>query len=444
MGLGARLAGAWKELRGGARVKAPENGVATDGAPPSRDATQEEPKPQSARSVWITVVVIGLLSLVLFNMFAQPPLPAPAARSTVLSVTIMLAAAATAIGALLGFLFGIPRSAQETRPAAATTTRGATEEQAAYEQGVYEVNTNLEQISDWLTKILVGVGLIQLGSIAEPLGRLVDSIAGGLGGRPVDRLMVGGILVYFTIYGFLASYLLTRLQLRGAFTRADLSAVVRVATKRASIEFQRQQELDAEAHSMVARTLQPPPGSSPPSQEELNRAVQNASPVVRSQAFSLARHQRLADETSPEGQKNLERTARVFRALAAADPDAHRNHGQLAYALRYAIPPDLEAAERELTAAIDRRGKAGETGYLYYELNRASLQIDKDRRDNITPSSDRKSSILAGLRTAAENPDLLTVIHDDDTIQAWLDQFAPEADFLRQPQSQRLPAQRRR
>jgi hypothetical protein len=59
--------------------------------------------------LWLVVVLISALSLVLFNMFAQP-LSTPVARSSVLSATIMLAAAAAAVGALLGFLFGIPRA----------------------------------------------------------------------------------------------------------------------------------------------------------------------------------------------------------------------------------------------------------------------------------------------------------------------------------------------
>jgi hypothetical protein len=237
--------------------------------------------------------------------------------------------------------------------------------------------------------------------------------------------------VFFTIFGFLASYLLTRLLLRRAFTLADLSAVVEVTTNRVAREVRRQQELDAAAHSMVARTLQPPSGTSPPSQEELNQALRQASPVVRSQAFSLARYQRLEDEKNkPEGPKVLDRTAKVFRALIVTDPDAHRYHGQLAYAARYGIPPDLDEAERELTEAIRLRDERGERGYLYYELNRASLQIDKDRRDGTDPSADRKTSILAGLRTAAANLDLLKVIRDDDTIQDWLKQYSQEAKDL--------------
>jgi hypothetical protein len=430
MAVADRLTNAWKALRGQQEQWTPEaeqgaEGTAAPSLPPSG--------PQSARMLWLVIALISILSLFLFNMFAQP-LSTPAARSSILSVTIMLAAAAAAVGALLGFLFGIPRSAQEASPSAAVTTPGAAEERTAYERGAYEVNTNLEQISDWLTKILVGVGLIQLGSLAGPLGRLVDSIAAGFGGRPIDRLMVAGILVFFTVFGFLASYLLTRLLLRRAFTLADLSAVVEVTTNRVARQVRRQQELDAAAHSMVARTLQPPPGSGPPSQEELNQALRQASPVVRSQAFSMARYQRLEDEKKrPEV---LDRTVKVFRALTEADPNAHRHHGQLAYALRYGVPPYLTEAERELTEAIRLRNQAGEPGYLYYELNRASLRIDVDREANRAPSDERKASILAGLRAAAANPELLlSVIHEDRTIQAWLEQYAPEATDLLKPQA---------
>jgi hypothetical protein len=266
------MGAAWRAFQGEGQQRALEAGQGPEGAASPSTATSAPLRrgPQSGRTLLLVIVLISILSLFLFNLFAQP-LSTPAARSSILSVTIMLAAAATAVGALFGFLFGIPRSAQEANSPATVTTPGAAEEQTAYERGAYEVNTNLEQISDWLTKILIGVGLIQLGNLAGPLGRLVNSIAAGFGGRPIDRLMVAGILVFFTVFGFLASYLLTRLLLRRAFTLADLSAVVEVTTNRVAREVRRQQELDAAAHSMVARTLQPPPGSSPPSTPTVDR-----------------------------------------------------------------------------------------------------------------------------------------------------------------------------
>ena len=59
----------------------------------------------------------------------------------------------------------------------------------------YPVNTNLEQVSDWLAKIIVGVTLPQLTVLPEWLGKVA---------------------------GFLAGYLMTRLYLASALKRAEL------------------------------------------------------------------------------------------------------------------------------------------------------------------------------------------------------------------------------
>jgi hypothetical protein len=85
---------------------------------------------------------------------------------SVLAVALLVAGAAFLGGALLGFLFGIPRSlAVEATPAGTT----AEPVEAGQRAALYRSNTNLEQISDWLTKILVGVGLVELGgSLSRP------------------------------------------------------------------------------------------------------------------------------------------------------------------------------------------------------------------------------------------------------------------------------------
>src|SRR5687767_11994550 len=85
----------------------------------------------------------------------------------------------------------------------------------------FRPNTNLEEISDWLTKILVGIGLIQLGQLSDRVGRLVTAVADGIGGNPPNPTFALALLLYFTMVGFLASYLLTRLYLPRAFTSAQ-------------------------------------------------------------------------------------------------------------------------------------------------------------------------------------------------------------------------------
>jgi hypothetical protein len=46
----------------------------------------------------------------------------------------------------------------------------------------YAGNSNLEQISDWLTKILLGAELVQLGALTTRIGELSNSSGDALGG----------------------------------------------------------------------------------------------------------------------------------------------------------------------------------------------------------------------------------------------------------------------
>ena len=88
----------------------------------------------------------------------------------------------------------------------------------------YRPNTNLEQISDWLTKILVGVGLVEFESIRDGILRMARSVGSGLG--PGEHLVFAtGILVYFCVCGFFLSYLWTRLHLPTLLSDSEREAV---------------------------------------------------------------------------------------------------------------------------------------------------------------------------------------------------------------------------
>lgn len=88
-------------------------------------------------------------------------------------------------------------------------------------------NTNLEQISDWLTKILVGVGLTQFGSIASGAGRLIGNIAPAFGDGPDANVFTGGLGIFSIAFGFVTGWLYTRLLLGGAMAQADRRATAR-------------------------------------------------------------------------------------------------------------------------------------------------------------------------------------------------------------------------
>lgn len=114
------------------------------------------------------------------------------------------------VGALLGFLFGVPKTLTEgsttggATPDPAPATGKSGQPAAAPPQGTVTnavrsghgvaANTNLEQISDWLTNILVGVGLVQIGKTPRACGRLTGHTAQLLGTQPGATEIAGSLL----------------------------------------------------------------------------------------------------------------------------------------------------------------------------------------------------------------------------------------------------------
>lgn len=138
----------------------------------------------------------------------------------VLGYGALLGVASLAVGGLLGFLFGIPRTIQsEDKP------------KDEYRQ---VVNTNLEQISDWLTKILVGVGLTQLNNLPLKMWALADRLKSGLND---NQAITTCVVLNFLVCGFFAGYLLTRLFLAGAFTAAERTELLLAKADEVSQQF---------------------------------------------------------------------------------------------------------------------------------------------------------------------------------------------------------------
>jgi hypothetical protein len=133
---------------------------------------------------------------------------------------LMVAGCAWSVGALIGFLFGIPRTLSLPSGDVAEGAFGR-------DQLHYRVNTNLEQISDWLTKILVGVGLAELHRLPAALRGAADYFAAAIGGRAAADLagFLAALLVYFSVVGFMTGYLGTRVLLAPLFKLADGKAV---------------------------------------------------------------------------------------------------------------------------------------------------------------------------------------------------------------------------
>jgi putative Ig domain-containing protein len=127
----------------------------------------------------------------------------PGSHLTYLGVGILTSLAAFLSGCLIGFLFGIPR----------VVSSG----QLRHDKGTsaYSPSSNLAEVSDWLTKLLLGAGLVQLTRLGTPIGRLIDSVAGGLysaaagGSSQSAKVVAGAILIGYTVIGLLDGYVVT-------------------------------------------------------------------------------------------------------------------------------------------------------------------------------------------------------------------------------------------
>jgi Putative Ig domain len=117
-----------------------------------------------------------------------------------LGVGLLTAFAAFLVGGLGGFLFGIPKLVSSGELRLKTGTR-------------LSPSTNLAEVSDWLTKLLLGAGLVQLTHLGAPIGGLIDDVAAGLSAssKPSEaaKVMAGTILFGYVAIGLLDGYVMT-------------------------------------------------------------------------------------------------------------------------------------------------------------------------------------------------------------------------------------------
>jgi hypothetical protein len=114
-------------------------------------------------------------------------------------VTSLSALMCLAVGAILGLLFGIPRYSKLNDVESAVAP-----------------NNNLEQISDWLTKMIVGISLVQFDAIADrgkSLALQVDTAMTGCKTGCDNYAMGLAVIGFFAAAGFLMMYLWARLYL---------------------------------------------------------------------------------------------------------------------------------------------------------------------------------------------------------------------------------------
>jgi hypothetical protein len=193
----------------------------------------EEQRKKAVRNV--TKLTIGASLIGWGCIFAYAwQCPDETGKVSIIGVSTLLAGAFLITGLLLGFLFGYSRK----EPA-----REASEAGKPPKKSKTKPSTNLEQISDWLTKIIVGAGLVQLvslpgalkdyaGFIKDKLGTFTTKVVQGKvvqGEQAVpiildySEVFAIGMLLYYLTCGFLSGYLLTKLYFLGLLEKEEVN-----------------------------------------------------------------------------------------------------------------------------------------------------------------------------------------------------------------------------
>lgn len=153
------------------------------------------------------------------------------------AAALLWATASLTVGGAIGFLFGIPRTrmSEASRSAEPTAAAGAVAATAGSGDSGYSFrpNTNLEEVSDWLTKIIVGLGLVNLKDADVVLDRIADNASKAMAaaGQAAPYSEASALVVGFSVLGFLGAYLYTRLFLQGALIRSDKAGLDEAARR---------------------------------------------------------------------------------------------------------------------------------------------------------------------------------------------------------------------
>jgi len=134
---------------------------------------------------------IGFLTIVVYSLSQKPSL-------SILGCALLIALAATLVGTFIGFIFGIPKTVTTTGTAVNITE-------------TYQGNTNLEQISDWLTKILIGAGLVELKAIYTTLQSFGSQFVKHKPLGVLGWIVAPALVISYSICGFLLAYLWARI-----------------------------------------------------------------------------------------------------------------------------------------------------------------------------------------------------------------------------------------
>jgi fumarate reductase subunit D len=283
--------------------------------------------------------------------------------------------------------------------------------------------TNLVEIADWLTKIILGAGLVQLTRLPGPIWTFAKTMALGVvleganvDGPPVvaeapNPAMALAIMGFFSTCGLLYGYLWTRYE----------EAVTSDAAG------------DAAALSLVNRWLNLHPAPDDQTRLDMMEAVKSASSAAKMRIFLQAEQYRKVSNEDVN-----DRSLPVFQALVESDTERifHRSRSQYALALigKTKDPKNPDDDWRNaldlLNDAIRIRDSSGEPGWHEYEFARAVCRItlDSNFRKDLPSDAQTIQSVQADLNKAKEVSDTTkNLIDKDGVVSKWEGLIAAKA-----------------
>lgn len=370
------------------------------------------------------IIILSLIALLAFTLIIFVSINSKSIFQfySTLGIGILLAMGVFIFGTLIGFLFGIPKTLQGSDSGGTNSEKG--------DNGIgesksdhYQPNTNLEQMSDWLTKILVGVGLTQLTKIPSLLQYFASIFSPALGGSPYGDAISITIFIFFSIDGFLIGYLWTRRYFEYELTITDFEISEFRKLESYKDDKERIRKNDEIALELTQKILYPGKDDQPIDMVKYTEAMKGASVDMLRLIFYKAENVRWENRTRDK--KVMERTEKIFRALIECDPKDmyHKNHGHLGFVLKdKEIPNNIEAI-KEFTTAIKIRGPWYNNNYLYYEFCRAVCTILEDEGYNKKTSSSNlnKSKIINDIVAAATDKKILDIMSNNTVIKEWLE-----------------------
>lgn len=192
-----------------------------------RHTADQDPNDDRGLKAIIAFMIFGLIAIIVVGIWANST-DGKRVFWSVIGLSGAISLASILSGGFLGFLFGIPRSLQrgasEVAPITNTENNVNRNGQIVVKERPYSNNTNLEQISDWLTKIIVGVSLTQLHEIRKGFGDLTSTVSKGFEKYiPVDfsTPFAASLMIFYAICGFLLVYLWAKIYLLQQLTKLD-------------------------------------------------------------------------------------------------------------------------------------------------------------------------------------------------------------------------------